>query len=85
LLVLDEPTSSLDARTEHELFQQVQALANNRPVVLISHRFGAVRMAERIIVMERGMVVEDGDHQQLLAQGCLYAKLFNMQAEKYRL
>jgi len=63
----------------------VQALANNRTVVLISHRFGTVRMADRIIVLEGGMIVEDGTHQQLLAQGCLYAKLFSIQAEKYRL
>ena len=84
LLILDEPTASLDARTEYEVFQQFNTLTHDRAAVLISHRFSTVRMAERIIVLERGQIVEEGSHEQLLERGGIYATLFNMQAENYR-
>jgi len=84
LLILDEPTASLDASTEYEIFQQFAELTRDRAVVLISHRFSTVRMADRIVVLNDGRIVEDGAHQQLLEQGGIYATLFNMQAEGYR-
>ena len=84
LLILDEPTASLDARAEYEVFQQFSALTHDRAAVLISHRFSTVRMAERIIVLEQGRIVEEGSHEQLLERGGIYATLFNMQAENYR-
>jgi ATP-binding cassette subfamily B protein len=84
LLILDEPTASLDARTEYEIFQQFAELTHGRAVILISHRFSTVRMADRIVVLNDGCIVEDGTHQQLLEQGGIYATLFNMQAEGYR-
>lgn len=84
LLILDEPTASLDARTEYEVFQQFSALTRDRAAVLISHRFSTVRMAERIIVLERGRIVEEGSHEQLLRRDGIYAMLFNMQADNYR-
>lgn len=84
LLILDEPTASLDARTEYEVFQQFSALTRDRAAVLISHRFSTVRMADHIVVLEQGQIVEEGSHKELLEQNGLYATLFNMQAEKYR-
>jgi len=83
LLILDEPTASLDARTEYEVFQQFSVLTRDRMAVLISHRFSTVRMADRIVVLEQGRIVEEGSHKELLEQNGLYATLFNMQAERY--
>lgn len=83
LLILDEPTASLDARTEYQIFQRFSELVHDRAVVLISHRFGTVCMADRIIVLRGGQVIETGTHEQLLDQQGLYAKLFNMQAEPF--
>lgn len=84
LLILDEPTASLDARTEYEIFQRFAGLTHDRTAILISHRFSTVRMADRIVVLNDGHVVEHGTHQQLLERGGVYATLFNMQAEGYR-
>lgn len=84
LLILDEPTASLDAHTEYEIFQQFAELTHDRTAVLISHRFSTVRMANRIVVLDDGRIIEDGTHQQLLGQGGIYATLFNMQAQGYR-
>jgi len=84
LLILDEPTASLDARTEYEIFQRFAELTHDRTAILISHRFSTVRMADRIVVLNEGHVVEHGTHQQLLERGGVYATLFNMQAEGYR-
>jgi ATP-binding cassette subfamily B protein len=84
LLVLDEPTASLDARSEHELFEYVQALAHGRSVLLISHRFSTVKSADRIYVLHHGEIVEDGSHEELLAEGGRYAELFGLQAAAYR-
>ncbi len=84
LLVLDEPTASLDARAEHEVFQRFSELTAGKMAVLISHRFSTVRMADRILVLDGGRVLEDGSHEQLLRSRGRYAELFNLQAEGYR-
>ncbi len=84
ILILDEPTAALDAEAEHAVFQRFRALAAGRTTILISHRFPTVRMADRILVLEGGRVVEDGSHAQLLAAGARYAHLFGLQAAGYQ-
>jgi ATP-binding cassette, subfamily B, bacterial len=84
LLILDEPTASLDARSEHALFERVQRLAEGRSVLLISHRFSTVRSADRIHVLEKGRVVEQGTHDELMALEGRYAEMFVLQASAYR-
>ncbi len=84
VLILDEPTASLDARAEYEVFLRFSELMAGRTAVLISHRFSTVRMADRIVVLEGGQVVEDGTHEELVAGGGLYGELFAMQAAGYR-
>jgi ATP-binding cassette subfamily B protein len=84
LLILDEPTAALDARAEHEVFQRFAELTRGKTAVLISHRFSTVRMADRILVIERGHLLEIGSHQELLAQNGRYAELFNLQAKGYQ-
>ena len=84
LLILDEPTAALDARAEYEVFKRFSELVSGRMAVIISHRFSTVRMADRIIVLENGSIVESGDHKALIAQKGLYSELFAMQAEGYR-
>ena len=84
VLVLDEPTSALDAEREYEIFQRFRELTAGRIAILISHRFSTVRMADRILVLDQGRMVELGTHQELLALDGRYARLFNMQAEGYR-
>jgi ATP-binding cassette subfamily B protein len=84
VMILDEPTAALDARAEYDVFQRFAALMGDRMAVLISHRFSTVRMADRIVVLRDGHVVEDGTHERLVAAGGLYAELFAMQAAGYR-
>jgi ATP-binding cassette subfamily B protein len=84
LLILDEPTASLDARAEHEVFQRFAELTKGKTAILISHRFSTVRMADRIVVLEKGSVLESGTHRELTERGGRYAELFNLQAEGYR-
>jgi ATP-binding cassette subfamily B protein len=84
VLILDEPTAALDARAEYEVFKRFAELVAGRMAVIISHRFSTVRMADHIIVLDNGTVVEDGTHEELLSHGGLYAELFRMQAEGYR-
>ena len=84
ILVLDEPTASLDAQTEYEIFRHFQELTEGKMAILISHRFSTVRMADRIVVIEGGRISEIGSHQELLRREGIYAQLFSMQAEGYR-
>ncbi len=84
VLILDEPTAALDARAEYEVFLRFSELVAGRTAVLISHRFSTVRMADRIVVLQGGTVVEQGSHEELLAKGGLYEELFAMQAAGYR-
>ena len=84
MLILDEPTASLDPRGEYEIFQQVRRLAEGHTVVLVSHRFSSVRAADRILVLQDGRITEEGDHDALLARDGHYAELFRLQAEGYR-
>jgi ATP-binding cassette subfamily B protein len=84
ILVLDEPTASLDARAEYEVFRRFRDLTRGKIVLLISHRFSTVRMADRIYVLDEGRVAEAGTHDQLIAQGGRYAELFHLQAAGYR-
>ena len=84
LLILDEPTATLDARSEYEVFQRFADLTRDRMAVLISHRFSTVRMADRILVLVDGAIREQGTHKQLVALGGRYAELFELQAAGYR-
>ena len=84
VLILDEPTAALDARSEFEVFQRFKALSTGRTAVLISHRFSSVRMADRILVMAGGTVEASGTHEALVAAGGRYAELFELQAAGYR-
>ncbi len=84
LLILDEPTAALDARAEFEVFQRFAELTAGRTAVLISHRFSTVRMADRILVLEKGEMLEAGSHEELLERGGKYAELFELQASGYR-
>jgi ATP-binding cassette subfamily B protein len=84
ILVLDEPTASLDAEAEHGVFERFRVLAQGRTTIVISHRFPTVRMARTIVVLEHGRVVERGTHDELLAKKGKYARMFELQAEGYR-
>ncbi len=84
ILVLDEPTSSLDARAEYEVFTHFRTLTGGRTTVFISHRFSTVRLADRIFVIEHGNIIECGSHEELIQLDGHYAELFNLQAEAYR-
>ncbi len=84
LLILDEPTAALDARSEHEVFQRFADLTKGKMAVLISHRFSTVKMSDRILVLENGRIAEQGGHNQLLRSGGSYAEMFELQAAQYR-
>lgn len=84
LLILDEPTAALDARAEYEVFERFTELTKGKTAVIISHRFSTVRMADRILVLDKGTLLESGDHFTLLQQNGRYAELFNLQAKGYQ-
>ncbi|MBB3342930.1 ABC transporter ATP-binding protein [Luteimonas sp. RC10] len=84
VMILDEPTAALDARSEYEVFRRFKELSHQRTAVLISHRFSSVRMADRILVLEQGRIEASGSHAQLMAEGGRYAELFELQAAGYR-
>jgi ATP-binding cassette subfamily B protein len=84
LLILDEPTASLDARSEFEVFRRFAELTSEKMALFISHRFSTVRMADRIVVLEAGDIVEEGTHQELTRMGGRYAEMFELQAASYR-
>ena len=83
LLILDEPTAALDARAEHEVFLRFTELTRGKTAVLISHRFSTVRMADRILVLNKGKMAEMGSHEELLEKGGIYSELFRLQAAGY--
>jgi ATP-binding cassette subfamily B protein len=84
LLILDEPTAALDARSEFEVFQRFAELTAGKMALFISHRFSTVRMADRIVVLENGRIAEEGSHDELARRGGRYAEMFEMQAASYR-
>ncbi|WP_191247410.1 ABC transporter ATP-binding protein [Amycolatopsis deserti] len=83
VLILDEPTSALDAAAEHDLFTRLRALSEGRTTLYISHRFSTVRQAEKILLLDRGRLAEEGTHEELMSQGGDYASLFTLQAAAY--
>ncbi|HEX4648136.1 MAG TPA: ABC transporter ATP-binding protein [Steroidobacteraceae bacterium] len=84
ILVLDEPTAAMDARAEAEVFEHFRQLARERITILISHRFSTVRMADQIVVLDRGRIIERGSHEELMRLNGRYAQLFTLQARGYR-
>ncbi len=84
LLILDEPTAALDARSEHEVFERFAELTKGKMALLISHRFSTVKMADRILVLENGRIAEQGHHDELLRNKGRYAEMFELQAASYR-
>jgi ATP-binding cassette subfamily B protein len=84
ILVLDEPTAAMDAAAEAQVFEQFRELTRGRMAILISHRFSTVRMADRILVIDGGQIVEQGSHEELMRGDGQYARLFSLQARGYR-
>jgi ATP-binding cassette, subfamily B, bacterial len=84
ILILDEPTAALDARSEFEVFRRFAELTQGKTALFISHRFSTVRIADRVVVLENGKISEDGSHDQLASLGGRYAEMFELQAIHYR-
>jgi ATP-binding cassette subfamily B protein len=83
ILCLDEPTASMDAKAEYNIFKKFEKLTKGKTTILISHRFSTVRMANKIVVIEKGRVIEQGTHKELMKRNGVYAKLFKLQAKRY--
>ena len=84
VLILDEPTSAIDAEAEYEIFNNLEKQYKNKTLILVSHRFSTVRNANKIIVIDHGKIVESGSHKELMSLGGEYSKLFSIQAKGYR-
>jgi ATP-binding cassette subfamily B protein len=84
ILILDEPTSAIDAKAEYEIFEKVQNLQKDKTVIIISHRFSTVRNADRILVLNEGKIIEEGNHKQLMKLKGVYEELFSLQAQGYK-
>ncbi len=84
ILILDEPTSAIDAKAEFEIFERVQSLQKDKTVIIISHRFSTVRNADRIFVLNQGRIIEEGNHKELMNKSGLYEELFTLQAKGYK-
>ena len=84
ILVLDEPTAAIDARAEAEVFEHFRQLSHDKITILISHRFSTVRMADHIVVIEKGQLIEQGSHEELMQNQDHYAQLFTLQAKGYQ-
>ena len=84
LMILDEPTSAMDAISESNLYTNINKLINNHSAIFISHRLSSTKFCDRIIMLDNGRIIESGTHQELLNENGEYAKLFNMQAEYYK-
>ena len=82
--MLDEPTAALDAKAEVEVYRQFRDMSEGKSVLLISHRLGSARLADRIVFLEEGRIVEEGSHHELMEAGGRYAQLYSVQAEWYR-
>ncbi len=83
LIIMDEPTAALDIRAEYELYKSFREVMKDKTVLLISHRFSTVKMANRILVLQNGRIVEEGTHSQLMELGGEYAKMYRLQAESF--
>ena len=81
---MDEPTASIDAKSENEIFNKVEKLGKDKTVIIISHRFSTVRNADKICVIDKGKIVENGNHKSLMREKGRYEKLFNIQAKRYK-
>ncbi len=84
ILILDEPTASIDAKAEAEIFDRVEKLSRDKTVIIISHRFSTVRQADRILVLDDGQIIEQGSHEKLMKKKGLYSELFELQAKGYK-
>ena len=83
ILILDEPTASLDAIAEQEIFNQFDKLREGKTTIFVSHRLSSATIASKIVVLENGRIIEEGDHKELMARGGRYAELFSVQAKRY--
>lgn len=84
ILILDEPTASIDAESEEKIFERLYKFAENKTVIIVSHRFSTVRKADKIYVLEEGKIIENGTHQELMKLGGKYAQAFTLQAKGYK-
>ena len=84
ILILDEPTASIDPKAESEIFERVENLSEDKTVIIISHRFSTVRNADKIYLIDKGKIKEEGSHEELMKQEGTYATLFNLQAKRYK-